>query len=39
MFVNALYNSHSCAVLVSEEDDNPIIVPEDRAGKFCYKLL
>ena len=35
MFVNALYNSHVCAVLVSEEDDEPIIIPEDKAGKFC----
>jgi fructose-1,6-bisphosphatase I len=35
MFVNALYNSNVCAVLVSEEDDDPIIVPEEKAGKFC----
>jgi fructose-1,6-bisphosphatase I len=35
MFVNALYNSHVCAVLVSEEDEEPIIVPEDKAGRFC----
>ena len=32
MFVNALYNSHACAVLVSEENDEPIIVPEHMAG-------
>jgi len=35
MFVNALYNSHVCAVLVSEENDDPIIVPESLAGKYC----
>jgi fructose-1,6-bisphosphatase I len=35
MFVNALYNSRVCAVLVSEEDEEAIIVPEDIAGKFC----
>ena len=35
MFVNALYNSRVCAVLVSEENDDPIIVPTEFAGKFC----
>jgi len=35
MFMNALYNSNVCAVLVSEENDDPIIVPADIAGKFC----
>ncbi len=35
MFVNALYNSHVCAVLVSEENDDPIIVPPEMAGRFC----
>lgn len=35
MFVNALYNSRVCAVLVSEEDENAILVPEEMAGKFC----
>ncbi len=35
MFVNALYNSNVCAVLVSEEDEEPIIVPEAMAGKYC----
>eukprot|EP01038_Epipyxis_sp_PR26KG_P011547 gene11547-15466_t len=35
MFVNALYNSHACAVLVSEENEDPIIVADELAGKFC----
>jgi fructose-1,6-bisphosphatase I len=35
MMVNALYNSHVCCVLVSEEQDDPIIVPEHLAGKYC----
>ena len=35
MFVNALYNSHVCAVLVSEEDEEAIIVPPENAGKYC----
>ena len=35
MFVNALYNSSVCCVLVSEEDEEAIIVPEEKAGKFC----
>lgn len=35
MFVNMLVNSHVCAVLVSEENDEPIIVPPEFAGRFC----
>ncbi|CAE7588750.1 Fbp1, partial [Symbiodinium microadriaticum] len=35
MMVNALFNSHVCCVLVSEENDDPIIVPEAMAGKYC----
>ena len=35
MFVNTLYNSHVCGVLVSEERDEPIIVEEAKAGKYC----
>lgn len=35
MFVNALYNSNVCAVLVSEEDEEGIIVPPEQCGKFC----
>ena len=35
MMINALVNSGVCSVLVSEENEDPIIVPADRAGKFC----
>jgi fructose-1,6-bisphosphatase I len=35
IFVNALINSGACAVLVSEENDEPIIVPKDKQGRFC----
>jgi len=35
MMINALVNSGVCAVLVSEENEEPIIVPEDKRGKFC----
>ena len=35
MFVNALYNSHVCAVLVSEENEDAIIVPKEMSGKYC----
>ena len=35
MMVNALYNSSVCAVLVSEENEDPIIVEEGLAGKYC----
>merc|ERR1719359_1583589 len=35
IFVNALVKSGSCAVLVSEENEEPIIVPEEHAGRFC----
>ena len=35
MFVNSLYNSHTCAILVSEENEEPIIVPPEMAGKYC----
>lgn len=35
MMINALVNSGVCSVLVSEENEEPIIVPKDRAGKFC----
>ena len=35
MFVNSLYNSHACAILVSEENEDPIIVPEHMAGTNC----
>ena len=35
IFVTALLKSGSCCVLVSEEDEDPIIVPEAQAGRFC----
>lgn len=35
MMVNSLYNSHVCCILVSEENEEPIIVPEHLSGKFC----
>ena len=35
IFVNALLKSGSCCVLVSEENEEPILVPEKDAGRFC----
>ena len=35
IMVSALLNSHCCAVLVSEENEEPIIVPAENAGRFC----
>jgi fructose-1,6-bisphosphatase I len=35
MMINALVNSGVCCILVSEENEEPIIVPESKAGKFC----
>jgi fructose-1,6-bisphosphatase len=35
MMINALKNSGVCCVLVSEENEEPIIVPAGRSGKFC----
>lgn len=35
MMINALINSGVCSVLVSEENEEPIIVPKEKAGKFC----
>jgi len=35
IFINALTKSGSCCVLVSEENDEPIIVPKEDAGRFC----
>jgi fructose-1,6-bisphosphatase I len=32
MMVNALFHSHVCCVLVSEENEEPIIVPPEKAG-------
>jgi fructose-1,6-bisphosphatase I len=35
MMINALVHSGVCCVLVSEENEEPIIVPPGRQGKFC----
>ena len=35
IFVTALLKSGSCCVLVSEENEEPIIVPEAQSGRFC----
>ncbi|KAJ1637874.1 cytosolic fructose-1,6-bisphosphatase [Pavlovales sp. CCMP2436] len=35
IFVNSLVNCHACAVLVSEENEEPIIVPAAMQGKYC----
>ncbi len=39
MMVNSLYHSHACAILVSEENEDPIIVPEEMAGNFLDFLF
>mmetsp|Transcript_6423 Transcript_6423/g.18942 ORF Transcript_6423/g.18942 Transcript_6423/m.18942 type:complete len:342 (+) Transcript_6423:81-1106(+) len=35
MMINALVNSGVCCVLVSEENEEPIVVPSGKSGKFC----
>jgi len=35
MMINALVNSGVCSVLVSEENEEPIIVPAEKSGKYC----
>lgn len=35
MMINALKNCGVCSVLVSEEDEDPIIIPEGKRGKYC----
>lgn len=35
MMINALIHSGVCSVLVSEENELPIMVPDDKAGKYC----
>lgn len=35
MMINALKNSGVCCVLVSEENEEPILIPPGRQGKFC----
>lgn len=39
MMVNSLYNSRTCAILVSEENEDPIIVPEEMAGRVVRAVL
>ena len=38
MMINALVNSGVCSVLVSEENEEPIIVPPGKQGKFCKRF-
>jgi len=35
VMTNNLINSHVCAVLVSEEEEEPVIVPPEYRGRFC----
>ena len=35
IMINALVNSGMCALLVSEEEEEPIIVPAEHRGKYC----
>jgi len=35
MMINALVNSGVCSVLVSEENEEPIMVPFEKRGKYC----
>ncbi|CAM9591586.1 unnamed protein product [Discosporangium mesarthrocarpum] len=35
IMIKALTNSHMCAVLVSEENEDPIIIEEEKSGPFC----
>lgn len=35
MMINALVHSGVCSVLVSEENEDPIIVPAGKQGKYC----
>mmetsp|Transcript_13356 Transcript_13356/g.19100 ORF Transcript_13356/g.19100 Transcript_13356/m.19100 type:complete len:343 (-) Transcript_13356:485-1513(-) len=35
MMINALVHSGVCSILVSEENEEPIIVPKEKAGKYC----
>lgn len=35
MMINALVNSGVCCVLVSEENEEPIMVPKEKSGKYC----
>jgi len=35
IMINALRNSGMCALLVSEEEEEPIVIPEEIRGKYC----
>ena len=35
IMINALTNSCVCAILVSEEEEDPILVPVNKRGKYC----
>jgi len=35
IMINALTHSHVCSVLVSEENEDPIIIKENMQGKYC----
>jgi len=35
IMINALVHSGVCCVLVSEENEEPIYIPESKQGKFC----
>ncbi|CAM9216752.1 unnamed protein product [Chrysoparadoxa australica] len=35
IMIHALKESHVCAVLVSEENEEPIIIPMEKSGKYC----
>jgi len=35
VWVDCLKGSGVCCLLVSEEEEEPIVIPEDRAGPFC----
>jgi fructose-1,6-bisphosphatase I len=35
IFINSLVSSRKCAVLVSEENDDAIIVDIEQRGKYC----
>eukprot|EP00904_Undaria_pinnatifida_P006943 jgi/Undpi1/3379/HiC_scaffold_15.g06752.m1 len=35
IMISALTESHMCAVLVSEENEEPIIIEDKKSGKYC----
>eukprot|EP00933_Yihiella_yeosuensis_P050342 TRINITY_DN48142_c0_g1_i1.p1 TRINITY_DN48142_c0_g1~~TRINITY_DN48142_c0_g1_i1.p1 ORF type:complete len:361 (-),score=65.54 TRINITY_DN48142_c0_g1_i1:66-1148(-) len=38
IFIDALTNSGSCCVLVSEENEEPLFIPESKAGRFIVSF-